>query len=176
MGMIEQRMGIPTLSPEEKQSLEVMLQNVTEEYNALRAIPTRSEQQPPMGYHPNLQGSSIPVYANPPGVSSGGVAGVSSEDVTGVSSEGVTGVFSEDVTGVSSTGVTGLSSELTSVPASQASFPELPKLENKSLAQEVPTAERNFVNDIKQSWNTGMNNVKEYMKDPHVGVRRWYDA
>ena len=68
--MIEQRMGSPNLSPEEKQSLNSMLQNVTEEYSALRAIypdvaiPTPNEQQPPMGY-PNAQGSSMPVYVMP---------------------------------------------------------------------------------------------------------------
>ena len=131
MGMIEQRMGSPNLSPEEKQSLNSMLQNVTEEYSALRAIypnvaiPTPSEQQPPMGY-PNAQGSSMPVYANP------------------------------------------ASSEV--APESQAAFPELPKLEDEAIAQEVPTTERNIVDDIKHSWDTGVNNVREYMKDPHVGV------
>ena len=128
--MIEQRMGIPNLSPEEKQSLNSMLQNVTEEYSALRAIypnvaiPTPNEQQPPMGY-PNAQGS-MPVYANP------------------------------------------ASSEV--APESQAAFPELPKLEDEAIAQEVPTTERSIVNDIKHSWETGVNNVREYMKDPHVGV------
>ena len=74
MGVIEQRMGLPNLSPEEKQSLTSMLQNVTEEYSALRAIypnvaiPTPREQQPPMGY-PNAQGSSMPVYVRPPAAS-----------------------------------------------------------------------------------------------------------
>ena len=132
MGMIEQRMGSPNLSPEEKQSLNSMLQNVTEEYSALRAIypnvaiPTPSEQQPPMGY-PNAQGS-MSVYAMPPAAS------------TEVA------------------------------PESQAAFPELPKLEDEAIAQEVPTTERNIVDDIKHSWDTGVNNVREYMKDPQVGV------
>ena len=136
MGVIEQRMGLPNLSPEEKQSLTSMLQNVTEEYSALRAIypnvaiPAPSEQQPPMGY-PNAQGS-MSVYAMPPAAS------------TEASSE---------------------------VPSdSQATFPELPKLEDEAIAQEVPTTERNIVDDIKRSWETGVNNVREYMKDPHVGV------
>ena len=142
MGMIEQRMGIPNLSPEEKQSLNSMLQNVTEEYSALRAIypnvaiPTPSEQQPPMGY-PNAQGS-MPVYAMPPAVSSEAAPVASSE----VSSE---------------------------APAeAQATFPELPKLGDEAIAQEEPTTERSIVNDIKRSWDTGVNNMKEYMKDPHV--------
>ena len=132
MGMIEQRMSLSNLSPEEKQSLSSMLQNVTEEYSALRAIypnvaiPTPNEQQPPMGY-PNAQGSSMPVYANP-----------------------------------------AASSEV--APESQATFPELPKLEDEAIAQEVPTSERTFVDDIKHSWDTGVNNVREYMKDPHVSV------
>ena len=131
MGMIEQRMGLPNLSPEEKQSLSSMLQNVTEEYSAQRAIypniaiPTPNEQQPPMGYS-NAQGSSMPVYANP-----------------------------------------AASSEV--APESQATFPELPKLEDEAIAQEEPMMERTFVNDIKRSWDTGVNNMKEYMQDPHVG-------
>ena len=141
MGMIEQRMGSPNLSPEEKQSLNSMLQNVTEEYSALRAIypdvaiPTPNEQQPPMGY-PNAQGSSMPVYVMPPAASIETAPAASTEVA----------------------------------PESQAAFPELPKLEDEAIAQEVPTTERNIVDDIKHSWETGVNNVREYMKDPHVGV------
>ena len=147
MGMIEQRMGSPNLSPEEKQSLNSMLQNVTEEYSALRAtypnvaIPTPSEQQPPMGY-PNAQGSSMPVYAMPPAASSG----VASEATSTVPAEAPSEAPAE----------------------SQASFPELPKLEDDAIAQEEPMTERTIVNDIKHSWDTGVNNMKEYMKDPHV--------
>ena len=147
MGMIEQRMGSPNLSPEEKQSLNSMLQNVTEESSALRAtypnvaIPTPSEQQPPMGY-PNAQGSSMPVYAMPPAASSG----VASEATSTVPAEAPSEAPSE----------------------SQASFPELPKLEDDAIAQEEPMTERTIVNDIKHSWDTGVNNMKEYMKDPHV--------
>ena len=163
MGVIEQRMGLPNLSPEEKQSLTSMLQNVTEEYSALRAIypnvaiPTPSEQQPPMGY-PNAQGSSMPVYAMPPAASSGVVPAASSD------------VASDVAPAVSS----GVASEATStVPAeapseSQATFPELPKLEDDAIAQEEPMTERTIVNDLKHSWDTGVNNMKEYMKDPHV--------
>lgn len=152
MGMIEQRMGLPNLSPEEKQSLNSMLQNVTEEYSALRAIypnvaiPTPNKQQPPMGY-PNAQGSSMPVYAMPPAASSE----ASSEVAPTVSSEVTPEALAE------------LPSE------SQATFPELPKLEDEAIAQEEPMMERTFVNDIKRSWNTGVNNMKEYMQDPHVG-------
>ena len=147
MGMIEQRMGSPNLSPEEKQSLNSMLQNVTEEYSALRAtypnvaIPTPSEQQPPMGY-PNAQGSSMPVYAMPPAASSG----VASEATSTVPAEAPSEAPAE----------------------SQASFPELPKLEDGAIAQEEPMTERTIVNDLKHSWDTGVNNMKEYMKDPHV--------
>ena len=147
MGMIEQRMGSPNLSPEEKQSLNSMLQNVTEEYSALRAIypdvaiPTPNEQQPPMGY-PNAQGSSMPVYAMPPAASSE----VASEATSTVPAEAPSEAPAE----------------------SQASFPELPKLEDGAIAQEEPMTERTIVNDLKHSWDTGVNNMKEYMKDPHV--------
>ena len=140
-------MGSPNLSPEEKQSLNSMLQNVTEEYSALRAtypnvaIPTPSEQQPPMGY-PNAQGSSMPVYAMPPAASSG----VASEATSTVPAEAPSEAPAE----------------------SQASFPELPKLEDGAIAQEEPMTERTIVNDLKHSWDTGVNNMKEYMKDPHV--------
>ena len=51
---------------------------------------------------------------------------------------------------------------------SQATFPELPKLEDDAIAQEEPMTERTIVNDLKHSWDTGVNNMKEYMKDPHV--------
>ena len=175
MGMIEQRMGSPNLSPEEKQSLNSMLQNVTEEYSALRAIypnvaiPTPSEQQPPMGY-PNAQGSSMPVYAMPPAASIETAPAASSDVASDVAPAASSDVASDVAPAVSS----GVASEATStVPAeapseSQASFPELPKLEDDAIAQEEPMTERTIVNDIKHSWDTGVNNMKEYMKDPHV--------
>ena len=154
MGMIEQRMGSPNLSPEEKQSLNSMLQNVTEEYSALRAIypnvaiPTPSEQQPPMGY-PNAQGS-MSVYAMPPAASTEASTAVPSE----VASEATSAAPAEAPS---------------EAPAeSQATFPELPKLEDDAIAQEEPMTERTIVNDLKHSWDTGVNNMKEYMKDPHV--------
>ena len=159
MGMIEQRMGSPNLSPEEKQSLNSMLQNVTEEYSALRAIypnvaiPTPSEQQPPMGY-PNAQGSSMPVYVMPPAASIETAPAASTAVPSEVASEATSAAPAEAPS---------------EAPAeSQATFPELPKLEDDAIAQEEPMTERTIVNDLKHSWDTGVNNMKEYMKDPHV--------
>ena len=159
MGMIEQRMGSPNLSPEEKQSLSSMLQNVTEEYSALRAIypnvaiPTPSEQQPPMGY-PNAQGSSMPVYVMPPAASIETAPAASTAVPSEVASEATSAAPAEAPS---------------EAPAeSQATFPELPKLEDDAIAQEEPMTERTIVNDLKHSWDTGVNNMKEYMKDPHV--------
>ena len=159
MGMIEQRMGSPNLSPEEKQSLNSMLQNVTEEYSALRAIypnvaiPTPSEQQPPMGY-PNAQGSSMPVYVMPPAASIETAPAASTAVPSEVASEATSAAPAEAPS---------------EAPAeSQATFPELPKLEDGAIAQEEPMTERTIVNDLKHSWDTGVNNMKEYMKDPHV--------
>ena len=159
MGMIEQRMGSPNLSPEEKQSLSSMLQNVTEEYSALRAIypnvaiPTPSEQQPPMGY-PNAQGSSMPVYVMPPAASIETAPTASTAVPSEVASEATSAAPAEAPS---------------EAPAeSQATFPELPKLEDDAIAQEEPMTERTIVNDLKHSWDTGVNNMKEYMKDPHV--------
>ena len=157
--MIEQRMGSPSLSPEEKQSLNSMLQNVTEEYSALRAIypnvaiPTPSEQQPPMGY-PNAQGSSMPVYVMPPAASIETAPAASTAVPSEVASEATSAAPAEAPS---------------EAPAeSQATFPELPKLEDDAIAQEEPMTERTIVNDLKHSWDTGVNNMKEYMKDPHV--------
>lgn len=157
--MIEQRMGSPNLSPEEKQSLNSMLQNVTEEYSALRAIypnvaiPTPSEQQPPMGY-PNAQGSSMPVYVMPPAASIETAPAASTAVPSEVASEATSAAPAEAPS---------------EAPAeSQATFPELPKLEDDAIAQEEPMTERTIVNDLKHSWDTGVNNMKEYMKDPHV--------
>ena len=159
MGVIEQRMGLPNLSPEEKQSLTSMLQNVTEEYSALRAIypnvaiPTPSEQQPPMGY-PNAQGSSMPVYVMPPAASIETAPAASTAVPSEVASEATSAAPAEAPS---------------EAPAeSQATFPELPKLEDDAIAQEEPMTERTIVNDLKHSWDTGVNNMKEYMKDPHV--------
>ena len=159
MGMIEQRMGSPNLSPEEKQSLNSMLQNVTEEYSALRAIypnvaiPTPSEQQPPMGY-PNAQGSSMPVYVMPPAASIETAPAAPTAVPSEVASEATSAAPAEAPS---------------EAPAeSQATFPELPKLEDDAIAQEEPMTERTIVNDLKHSWDTGVNNMKEYMKDPHV--------
>ena len=159
MGMIELRMGSPNLSPEEKQSLNSMLQNVTEEYSALRAIypnvaiPTPSEQQPPMGY-PNAQGSSMPVYVMPPAASIETAPAASTAVPSEVASEATSAAPAEAPS---------------EAPAeSQATFPELPKLEDDAIAQEEPMTERTIVNDLKHSWDTGVNNMKEYMKDPHV--------
>ena len=159
MGMIEQRMGSPNLSPEEKQSLNSMLQNVTEEYSALRAIypnvaiPTPSKQQPPMGY-PNAQGSSMPVYVMPPAASIETAPAASTAVPSEVASEATSAAPAEAPS---------------EAPAeSQATFPELPKLEDDAIAQEEPMTERTIVNDLKHSWDTGVNNMKEYMKDPHV--------
>ena len=157
--MIEQRMGSPNLSPEEKQSLNSMLQNVTEEYSALRAIypnvaiPTPSAQQPPMGY-PNAQGSSMPVYVMPPAASIETAPAASPAVPSEVASEATSAAPAEAPS---------------EAPAeAQATFPELPKLEDDAIAQEEPMTERTIVNDLKHSWDTGVNNMKEYMKDPHV--------
>ena len=157
--MIEQRMGSPNLSPEEKQSLNSMLQNVTEEYSALRAIspnvaiPTPSEQQPPMGY-PNAQGSSMPVYVMPPAASIETAPAASTAVPSEVASEATSAAPAE--------------APSEAPVESQATFPELPKLEDDAIAQEEPMTERTIVNDLKHSWDTGVNNMKEYMKDPHV--------
>lgn len=133
-----ERQTAQNISPEERQSLERTLNNVTEEFTALRAmypnvaIPTGPEapqmpykQENPMGVYPQIPSNAyVPATNAAPNPQEPAVADATSQD---------------------------------------------------AVAQEEPVPckqQSQFCAEIQESWNRGVHNFQEYVKDPHVSIER----
>ena len=131
-----ERQTAQNISPEERQYLERTLNNVTEEFTALRAmypnvaIPTGPEapqmpykQENPMGVYPQIPSNAYVPAPN-------------------------------------------------AVPNPQGPV-ESDAIPQDAVAQEEPIPPKQqsqFCADIQESWNRGVRNFQEYVKDPHVSI------